>query len=46
MKKIVLFISLGMILGLFYYFDIFSFTDPEESWSAISRLGFPGDISY
>ena len=46
MKKIVLFISLGMILGLFYYFDIFSFTDPEEIKEFVLSYGVYAPIIF
>lgn len=46
MKKISVFIILACILGLFYYFDIFSFTNPDEIKEFVLSYGIYSPIIF
>jgi len=39
MKKVLLFVIIGAILGVFYYLDLFSFTDPAQIRDYILSFG-------
>lgn len=46
MKKFIAFIILGFLLGLFYYMDIFSFTNPQQIKDFVLSFGIYAPIIF